>query len=123
MTIIRPLAFIVEDDPQLGKIFSITLQKYFEIQLIADGRIALDGLVQEKPALVVLDLNLPGAHGRDVLSKIRADARLNQTRVILCTADTVQASFLDQEADVVLLKPISPNQLRDMALRVCGLQA
>lgn len=116
----RPLAFVVEDDPQLSHIFSITLQKHFTTRPITDGNAALAELAQARPTLVVLDLNLPGAQGAEILDYIRKDSRLKTTRVVLCTADAVQADLLDSKADIILLKPVSPIQLRDIAVRICG---
>lgn len=114
----KPLALIIEDDPLLSKIFSITLQNNFEIETIVDGGLALPRLQQVAPSLVVLDLHLPNVSGRDILTQIRADARLTNTRVIVTTADALMADLLQDEADIVLLKPVSPSQLRDLAERL-----
>ena len=114
----KPLAIIIEDDPQLNTIMSITLQADFEIETCVDGDTALKRLKQTIPNVVVLDLNLPGASGREILQSIHADARLTKTRIILTTADERQAETLQDEADIVLLKPVSPAQLRELALRL-----
>lgn len=115
----KPQAFIVEDDPHLNQIFSTTLKADFEIHSLADGDQAIAELARFSPELVVLDMNLPGASGRDVLTYIRSEKkRLAHTRVILATADALQADLLQNEADLVLLKPVSPVQLRELALRI-----
>lgn len=115
----NPQAFIVEDDPHLNQIFSTTLKADFEIHSLADGDQAMAALAQSSPDLVVLDMNLPGASGRDILVYIRSEKkRLAHTRVILATADALQADLLEREADLVLLKPVSPVQLRELALRI-----
>ena len=114
----KPLAFIIEDDPQLNHVFGITLKADFEIHSITDGDQAIKELAEANPALVVLDMNLPGASGREVLTYIRAQKRLGRTRVIMATADALQADLLEDEADLVLLKPVSPAQLRELALRM-----
>ena len=114
----KPLALIIEDDPQLNTIMSITLQADFEIESCTDGNAGLDRLRQTIPNVVVLDLNLPGASGKEILQNIRTDKRLSKTRVILTTADERQAETLTEEADIVLLKPVSPAQLRGLALRL-----
>jgi DNA-binding response OmpR family regulator len=67
---------------------------------------------------VVLDLHLPGTAGTDILKRIRSDERLNQTRVIITTADARLAESLEEQADLILVKPVSFSQLRDMALRL-----
>lgn len=115
----KQLVFIVEDDPHLNQIFSITLKTDFEIHSLIDGSQAIEELAKSSPDLVVLDMNLPGASGRDVLAYIRSEKkRFSHTRVILATADALQADLLQHDADLVLLKPVSPAQLRELALRI-----
>jgi DNA-binding response OmpR family regulator len=114
------LALIVEDDPKLAAIFAEALRAAeFETEVISDGRKALDRLDESVVAnLVVLDLHLPHVSGRDILQAIRANERYNQSRVILATADPLLAEELRPNADLVLLKPISFIQLRDLASRL-----
>ena len=90
----------------------------FETETIEDGQKALDRLAEIVPAVVVLDLNLPHVSGEEILHYIRTDERLSKTRVMLATANALLADMLDQESDLVLLKPISPSQLRILASRL-----
>lgn len=115
----KPLALIIEDDQKLADIFSLSLQAAeFETEIAADGQTALSRLAEIIPAVVILDLHLPQVSGEKILKKIRADERLAQTRVMLATADAFMAEGLRADADLVLLKPISPTQLRDLAARL-----
>lgn len=114
----KPLAFIIEDDTRLNNIASITLQADFEIESFMDGLTAFQRLDVCVPDLVVLDLHIPGVNGMEILRKIRAEQRLAGTRVILTTADERQAETLTDAADIVLLKPVSPGQLRELAQRI-----
>lgn len=114
----KPLALIIEDDPQLNTIVSITLGADFEIESLTDGNAGLERLKQTIPNVVILDLNLPGVSGKEILRSIRADERLSKTRIILTTADERQAETLREEADIILLKPVSPSQLKELALRL-----
>jgi len=118
----KPFVFVVEDDPKLNEIMSITLQADFELEACADGNIAMERLQIIVPQIVVLDLNLPGVSGKEILAYIHSDERLGKTRVILTTADNRQAETLSNEADIVLLKPVSPMQLRELALRISSMQ-
>ena len=113
----KPIALIVEDNPQLNKIFSITLQADFATEICSDGDSALARLAEIVPAIVILDLHLPTTSGKEILMYIRSEARLADTRIIICTADERQAQSLEDEADIVLLKPVSPAQLRQIASR------
>lgn len=114
----KPLAFIVEDDPHLNQIFSLALQDDFSIESFADGDAAIAALSQTQPRLLLLDLNLPGQPGSGILARVRSDPNLRGVTVILCTADHRQADTLRDQADFVLLKPVSPIQLRQLAARL-----
>ena len=111
-------ALIIEDDPDLINIFSRAMElSGFEIKPVVDGKEALNFLATMVPDIVVLDLHLPGVSGAEILQTIREDGRLSQTRVILATADYRTAEDLRDHADLVLLKPISFKQLRDLSAR------
>src|SRR5512133_4264470 len=99
----KPLALVIEDDAHLSRIFSLTLQTDFETEVYGDGTTAFMRLANADPAVVVLDLNLPGLKGKEVLADIRSTPRLKKTRVILCTADEQQAELLRDQADSVIL--------------------
>ena len=114
----KPLVLIVEDDPVQNQIFKLSLKNDFDVETFVDGDSAATRLDTVIPALVLLDLNLPGKSGRELLTQIRADKRIANVRVILATADEQQAEILDKDADLVLLKPISPGQLKELALRL-----
>lgn len=114
----KPLAFVVEDDPVLNDISRLTLEPYFRIQTYLRGDLAMEALDKDVPDLVVLDINLPKVSGEHILKKLRGSDRFSSTKIILTTADNIQAAMLDAEADVVLLKPISTKQLRALAIRI-----
>ena len=117
---LKPFIVIVEDDPKLNQIFLIALNKDFDVESFLDGETALKRMGKVVPNLIVLDLNLPGISGKDVLHAVRADGRLASARVIITSADERMAESLANEVDMVLLKPISPTQLRDFAIRLCN---
>jgi two-component system response regulator len=90
---------VVEDDPQAV----ILLRRIFKkegadvaITVASDGAEALQYLtgasteeqpLQELPALVLLDLDLPKVHGLEVLKRLRAHPRTKALPVIILTAD------------------------------------
>lgn len=115
----QPLALLIEDDPDLITIFSMALEDAgFLIESISEGDAALARLGDVIPSVVVLDLHLPNVSGTFILDSIRADERLSATRVIIVSADPQLAESVSGEADLVLVKPISFNQLRDLAHRL-----
>jgi len=119
MTPEKPLAFIIEDDEDLSIIFSEALNAAgFQTQMIRDGRLALEQLMESKPKVVILDMHLPGLSGLEILKYIRTDERLALTNVVVTTADAVMAEQVRDIADLALIKPITFGQLRDLSARL-----
>jgi len=115
----KPLALIIEDHPQLNQIYTLALREDFETVSFQDGAPAMEYMVGSIPALVVVDLHLSLTTGDQVLKAVHEDERLQVTKVILTTADVQKADMLYEQADIVLLKPVSPVQLRELAKRLC----
>ncbi|MCB9078903.1 MAG: response regulator [Anaerolineaceae bacterium] len=116
---LKPLALIIEDDAEQVSIFSEALRlAEYETEIAQDGALALARLAEIVPALILLDLHLPQVSGREILRQIRASDRLANTQVIITTAAPSTADMIRHEADLVLIKPISFIQLRDLAARL-----
>jgi two-component system cell cycle response regulator DivK len=112
-------AMIIEDNEDLAIIFAEALQAAgFSTGIIQDGDTALRRLKSSVPSIIILDLHLPHVSGEKILQQIRTDERLAETKVIIATADPRMADMLKDRADLVLLKPISFGQLRDLAARL-----
>jgi len=118
---VSQLAFVIEDEINLAAIFATALERAgYKTLSMNDGQVAIDHLreAHESPRLVLLDLNLPLVSGKDILRYIRGDARFAKTRVILATSDSAAiVGEMEDKSDLVLLKPISFAQLRDLASR------
>ena len=115
----KPLAWVIEDDPDLAEIFSLALRGGgFETEIFRDGRAADERLAGTPPAVIVLDLHLPHVRGTTLMEKIYQDKRFERTAVIITTADAQEADRLRSRADLVLLKPVSIDQLRELAKRM-----
>jgi len=115
----KPLAFIIEDDEDLSIIFSEALTAAgFQTQMIRNGRLALEQLMENTPKVVILDMHLPGLSGLEILKYIRTEERLALTNVIVTTADAVMAEQVRDSADLALIKPITFGQLRDLSARL-----
>jgi DNA-binding response OmpR family regulator len=112
-------ALVIEDDPDQSLIFAEALRAAgFEPEVIRDGGNALGRLEETTPSLVVLDLHVPNVLGKDLLLYIRSEERLADTRVILASGDYWLSQSLHDQADMMLLKPIGFDQLRDIAVRL-----
>jgi CheY-like chemotaxis protein len=80
----------------------------------ADGAQAWALTQQLKPSLVLLDVQMPGRSGLEVLRSIKADPNLKATRVILLTSKAQERDIevgLIAGADFYLTKPFSPLDL------------
>ena len=116
----RPLAMIVEDHPDVSFLISAALQDAgFETQAIREGNTAMEQLNEVAPALVVTDLSLPNVSGGEIVRRIRADARLADTRVIVLSGEPQWSKTVEALADLVLIKPVSFDHLSRLAARLC----
>ncbi len=114
----KPLGYIVEDYEDSANVFSWALEMAgYEVEIAADGAVAQKRLTEIVPDLIILDLHMPNVPGDVLLQQIRSDKRLSKTRVFLATADANMAAQLRDKAELVLLKPISLIQLKDLAER------
>jgi len=112
-------AVIIEDDRSVALIYAEALRMAgYEPKIIPNGREALTYLNDHEPGLILLDLHLPEVPGGDILQKVRTDARLDDTLIFITTADPLLGEQYREQADLVLLKPISFGQLRDLTLRL-----
>ena len=116
----KDLALIIEDDPQLSLVYeeAVKTSGYAVVERITDGNAAIARLKPVAPALVVLDLNLPNIGGPEILSSIRAQSRLRDTRVILTSAEARRAGELNDLVDILLIKPVPFAMLCDIAARL-----
>ena len=114
-------AFIIEDDQDLAEIFTIGLKRAgYEPECIYAGDTALARLKTDVPGLVLLDIQLPEVSGLEILKYLNEDRRFKNTRTIIATANPIQVDHLRDEADLVLIKPISVSQLSSLAARLKG---
>jgi DNA-binding response OmpR family regulator len=114
-----PVALVIEDDPVLASIFAKALQEAeYAVIEVHDGQQALDYLSVSAPNIVVLDLHLPKVTGRELLTYIRNNENLTSTHVVLLSADAALSDYLESQADMVLIKPVGFNQLRELTARL-----
>lgn len=115
----KNFALVIEDDADLSDIFSKALQAAgYEVESILDGKVAQDRLKEVVPRVIVLDLHLPHVDGVTLLLQINEAEALKDTKVIMTTADNIQAEFYRDKATIVMVKPISFSQLRDISARL-----
>jgi DNA-binding response OmpR family regulator len=113
------LALVIEDDFDASVIYAKALEVLgFKTEVIASGEQALERLKVVVPDIIVLDLHLPEVLGTSILRTVRDDKRLSETLVIIATADPRSADLVQDMADLVLIKPTTFSQVRDLAARL-----
>ena len=115
----KPLALIIEDNDSLADIFTQAMKiAGFDIQTVADGLKAMEILKSLTPAVIILDLYLPGVSGDKVLEYVHGESRLKDAKIVLTTFDSFLADKFQDECDYALLKPVSFGQLRDLGIKL-----
>ena len=101
---------IVEDNEKNMKLFRDVLQATGHTTLEAStGEDAVELAVSHSPALVLMDVQLPGIDGIDALALLRADERTAAIPVVALTAQAMQGDrerFLEAGFDGYISKPV-----------------
>jgi twitching motility two-component system response regulator PilH len=118
---------VVDDHPAIVRLLQRVLQRDgHEVLTAADGEEALERARQALPALVFLDVAMPGKDGYAVLSELRSDPATRPVPVILLTGQDQEqdvARGLQWGADWHLTKPFSPAEILSLARRFLGPEA
>jgi DNA-binding response OmpR family regulator len=104
---------VVEDERAIADVVEFAVKEHgFDVRVAADGDEGLREFHRYEPHLVVLDLNLPGIHGLDLLGRMRA-GKPGIPIVILSsrTDETDRVAGLEMGADDYVTKPFSPREL------------
>jgi len=116
----KPFALIVEDDRDIVALFRHVLDLAgYQTEIALHGKVAVDLLAKTKPDIVLLDLNLPGVSGVEILAIMRADERLRNVPVIVITAHAHLIETLTINPQLVLIKPVNIEQMTNLILRIC----
>ena len=103
---------VVDDDPDvLSLIRYILEQKGYRVEASTEGHDARRRASLDPPALMVVDLMLPGMDGVELCRRIRQDVQLRETPILILTAlsnEVSEIESLDAGADDYVTKPIAP---------------
>ena len=106
---------VVDDEADIVALIAYHLVKAgYRVSTAATGPDALTAARQERPALIILDLMLPGISGYDVLEQLRAQPPTRDVAVLLLSArreEQDRIRGLSLGADDYLTKPFSPQEL------------
>jgi CheY-like chemotaxis protein len=123
----RKAVLIADDEPSLRLLVRATIESEEYVVLeAADGDEAWRQLQASRPAIALLDVQMPGRTGLELARAIRADPALAGTQVVLLTSkaqDTDIREGLLAGADKYLTKPFSPLELLTVVEEGLGLGA
>lgn len=108
---------VIEDDRQIRRVVQGYLEQAgYRVLTASDGESGLALALAEKPALIVLDLMLPGVDGWEITRRLRAssDPAVANVHILMLTARVEEAdrvAGLTLGADDYMVKPFSPREL------------
>ena len=109
---------IVDDEPSVLKFLGTRLtQKGYDVVLAEDGRKGLDCFLQDRPAVIVLDLKMPRMDGLTVLNQVRALSPLQPVIVLTGGTDDATEEQVRALGVTELVEKESAVSLLDAALK------
>lgn len=111
-----PEVLIADDDEFIRRLVTTTLEDVAGVRLVEarDGREAVELAVRTRPALILLDVAMPGLDGIEACRRLRAEPATSETPIVMLTAhigDDDEARAVAAGADRYLTKPFSPLDL------------
>jgi DNA-binding response OmpR family regulator len=103
---------ICDDEPSLRELIRVSLDGPYEFVEADDGEESLELARRVRPDVIILDMMMPRRNGLEVLSTLREEGELDDTRVIVLTAQPgTREEALEAGADIVMVKPFEPEQI------------
>ncbi len=122
-----PLILVVDDSITVRRVTQRLLKREgYRVALASDGLDALEKLQEEKPTVVLSDIEMPRMDGFDLARNIRADARLRDLPIIMITsriAGKHREHAKELGVDHYLGKPYSEEELLGLVRGYCTVEA
>ena len=123
----RPRISVVNDNPDFLELMSAILDEDagYEVTLFDGEETSIDELAASDPDLLIIDLVMGGASGWEIVALSRADQRLADRPILVCSADIAslreKAEELARIGDVhVLEKPFSVDEITEVVAGLVG---
>lgn len=111
----QPKILVIEDEEGIRRLIQSALESDFEVHLASDGEEGLKQTHWLKPALILLDLRMPGMDGITVLAKLKGNKETGGIPVVIVSAHGETEALLEtQRGGAVdhIIKPFSIEELR-----------
>jgi chemosensory pili system protein ChpA (sensor histidine kinase/response regulator) len=119
-----PLVLVVDDSITVRRVTQRLLQREgYRVTLAADGLQALERLADERPAVVLSDIEMPRMDGFDLARNIRSDARLKDLPIVMITsriAEKHREHAKELGVNHYLGKPYSEEELLSLVKHYCA---
>lgn len=106
---------VADDEPNIVISLEYLMKREgYDVLVATDGNQALEAIQREQPALVLLDVMMPGKTGFEVCQAVRADPALDGVRILMLTAkgrETDVGKGLALGANAYMTKPFSTREL------------
>jgi DNA-binding response OmpR family regulator len=120
---------LAEDDPDYVELLEAALADegvVFESTIIPQGDQVIPylGLCKKFPNIIILDLNLPKTHGREILAQLKASALLNHIPVVILTTSSATRDrdyCLGAGADAYLIKPVTMDGFKSIVENILSI--
>ncbi|WP_310425722.1 response regulator [Chamaesiphon sp. VAR_48_metabat_135_sub] len=123
------LILLIDDDRDRAQLIETALQSFqHRVITIADGIEAIDFLNRRgdyldapRPDLILLELNLPGNEGQDLLAKIKAEPQLRRIPIVVLTTAASEADIFSTyllQGNCHIVKSTDLDRLRQIVQRI-----
>ena len=106
---------VVDDEHDFVDLIRLVLKKEkYDVFVAYTGEDGIKIVEEEKPDLVVLDLNLPGIDGYEVCRRIRQKFSFQEVAVLMLTVRTLEQDYISGftcGSDDYMIKPFEPREL------------
>jgi two-component system, cell cycle response regulator DivK len=123
----KPLILIVEDDPSSLLLATAVLEaEGFDVDGFESAEKARNAISRRKPALILLDIGLPGIDGLDFARELKSTSNTAAIPIVALTANNMplyERSATAAGCEGFIVKPVSPTLLAAAVRRFLGQEA
>ena len=120
------LILVIDDDVSLTSMLEHMLKiKGYQVAQAHDGKSGLQAVKKQKPNLILLDVNMPGMNGMELLHKLKTETQTMKTPIIMLTASNdpnCMSESMGDLADKFISKPFDMHYLMSEIEKTLALQ-
>ena len=112
---------VVEDDPSIADVLAIILKgEHYRVESFDDNSF-INGLNEDMPGLILLDLWLSGNNGKEICLQLKNDEAFCKIPVVIISANRDISLYSEEaKADGYLAKPFDINDLLSLVSKYMG---